>query len=108
MHAKHQAKKNDITSSIEVKNLMDQAALHWIGDEKRLLSWGVTLDVMPEIERYTQHRSKKTSGHHVQFSSVDYQGGLTVADPEVFISSYTHGFGRAKAMGCGLMLIRPI
>ncbi len=108
MHAKHQAKLDGGCSAAEIKALQDQAALRWISDEKRLSLWGMTLDFLPEIERYTQYSSRKKNGNHVQFSSVDYQGMMTVSDPEVFWQKYGQGFGRAKAMGCGLMLIRPV
>lgn len=37
---------------------------------------------------------------------LDLEGLLEVRDPAVFLSAVTHGFGRAKAFGCGLMLIR--
>lgn len=37
---------------------------------------------------------------------LDLEGLLEVRDPSVFLSAITHGFGRAKAFGCGLMLIR--
>jgi CRISPR system Cascade subunit CasE len=107
MHAKYQAKKTGKAAS-EMSGLMEQAAFNWISDEKRLSTWGVTLDALPDIERYTQHSSQKKGGHTIRFSSVDFQGMLTVADPQTFSHQYRLGFGRAKAMGCGLMLIRPI
>lgn len=107
MHAKYQAKRTG-KASAEISGLMDQAALNWISDEKRLSAWGVTLDVFPEIERYTQHSSQKKRGHAIRFSSVDFQGMLRVSDPQTFCRQYGQGFGRAKSMGCGLMLIRPV
>lgn len=107
MHAKYQAKKIGKAAS-ETSDLMEQAALSWISDENRLAAWGVTLDTLPNIERYTQHSCKKKGGHTIRFSSVDFQGMLTVTDPQTFCDQYALGFGRAKAMGCGLMLIRPI
>lgn len=36
----------------------------------------------------------------------DTTGLLEVRDPQAFLSKLTGGFGRAKAFGCGLMLIR--
>lgn len=41
-----------------------------------------------------------------QFGVLDISGALTVTDHIVFISKLAAGFGRAKAFGCGLMLIR--
>jgi len=41
-----------------------------------------------------------------QFGILDLTGTLTVTDPVAFVSRLGQGFGRAKAFGCGLMLIR--
>lgn len=42
------------------------------------------------------------------FSVLDFEGVLEVADPRRFLDNLTTGIGRAKAFGCGLMLIRPL
>lgn len=107
MHAKRQMKHEEMSDS-DVKRHMVQAAHQWICDEKRLANWGINLDSLPDTEAYTQHRCKKKSGHKLQFSSVDFQGVLTVVDPAKFLAQYANGFGRAKALGCGLMLMRPV
>jgi len=36
---------------------------------------------------------------------IDFEGFLTVTDPNLFVASLVCGIGRAKAYGCGLMLI---
>lgn len=108
MHAKRTAQRENISCAQTTKHLMEQAALEWIANEKRLAEWGIQLDALPNIESYIQHRSKKKSGNTIQFSSVDFQGVLTVTKPEVFLNQYQKGFGRAKGLGCGLMLIRKI
>lgn len=41
-----------------------------------------------------------------QFGILDMTGALEVTDPAVFLARLAQGFGRAKAFGCGLMLIR--
>lgn len=41
-----------------------------------------------------------------QFGILDLTGSLTVTDPTAFVLQLGRGFGRAKAFGCGLMLIR--
>lgn len=54
------------------------------------------------------HRSlPRGEGRPVRFSVLDFEGVLDVADPALFLLSLANGFGRAKAFGCGLMLIRP-
>ncbi|MCX8667194.1 type I-E CRISPR-associated protein Cas6/Cse3/CasE [Acetobacteraceae bacterium B3987] len=37
---------------------------------------------------------------------LDFEGRLEVTDPEAFLAQLVKGFGRAKAFGCGLILIR--
>jgi len=41
-----------------------------------------------------------------RFGILDLEGVLQVRDPALFLQRLTLGFGRAKAFGCGLMLIR--
>lgn len=41
-----------------------------------------------------------------QFGICDMSGTLRVTDPATFVTQIGLGFGRAKAFGCGLMLIR--
>jgi CRISPR system Cascade subunit CasE len=41
-----------------------------------------------------------------QFGVLDLTGEIEVTDPQAFVTKLGGGFGRAKAFGCGLMLIR--
>lgn len=43
---------------------------------------------------------------HARFGILDLEGRMIVADPGKLIAHLALGFGRAKAFGCGLMLIR--
>lgn len=47
-------------------------------------------------------------GRNAGFSSLDYEGLLTVTDSERLLLALKHGIGPAKAFGCGLMLIRRV
>ncbi len=42
----------------------------------------------------------------IQLATLEYQGVLSVTDPVAFLSGLAAGFGRGRAFGCGLMLIR--
>jgi len=42
----------------------------------------------------------------MQIATLDFDGVLRVADNATFVAALAQGFGRAKAYGCGLMLIR--
>ncbi|WP_100158469.1 type I-E CRISPR-associated protein Cas6/Cse3/CasE [Proteus columbae] len=109
MHAKKQAQLSaNNYNQDDIHNLMQQAALNWISSEERLNKWGISLNHLPDIKAYTPERIKKSSGKIMAFSSVDYQGIFTIEDPALFWQQYQQGFGRAKAFGCGLMLIRAI
>lgn len=107
MHAKKQPDAKTM-ATVDLAIVMQHAAHSWIADERRLQSWGIELEALPDMISYEQHKSKKRGGHNVQFSSVDFQGVLTVKEPELFLAQYVKGFGRAKALGCGFMLIRPV
>ena len=41
-----------------------------------------------------------------QFGVLDMTGVLALEDPTAFLARLSAGFGRAKAFGCGLMMIR--
>lgn len=54
------------------------------------------------------HRSlPRGKGRPIRFSVLDFEGVLEVSNPALFVAALARGFGRAKAFGCGLMLIRP-
>lgn len=60
-----------------------------------------------QVEAYRQHGDD--TGRMLRFSTVDFSGTLTVADPEIFVTRTLYrGIGHAKAFGCGLMLIRRL
>lgn len=107
MHTKRKLMKDGRKDPEQTQYLMHEAAQLWLADPDRLQRFGFTVDALPDVECYTQHKSQKKN-HTVQFSSVDYQGVLTVDNPDIFLRQYSAGYGRAKSMGCGLMLIRPV
>lgn len=50
--------------------------------------------------------SRGRRANQPQFGILDLTGTLRVTDPASFLAALAQGFGRAKAFGCGLMLIR--
>ncbi|NMG44761.1 type I-E CRISPR-associated protein Cas6/Cse3/CasE [Aromatoleum toluvorans] len=93
---------------------LDNAARTWIS--KRLGEAGVRSvdrlsrfsgELEPSIDwtGYTQHRLEHR-GRRIQFSSVDYEGMVEVTDPAKLQLALVAGIGRAKAFGCGLLLVR--
>jgi CRISPR system Cascade subunit CasE len=45
-------------------------------------------------------------GKPARIGVLDLEGDLEVMDPDAFVGAVASGFGRAKAFGCGLMLVR--
>jgi CRISPR system Cascade subunit CasE len=58
------------------------------------------------IEGYTQAEIPRDGGKPLRFSTLDFDGRLTVTDAGIFVKRLAEGFGSARAYGCGLMLIR--
>lgn len=48
------------------------------------------------------------TGPAARIGVLDFEGVLEVCDPDVFAAALARGFGRAKAFGCGLMLVRRV
>ena len=61
------------------------------------------------VEDYHTLRIKRERGNSRAIHGIlDLRGALDVSEPNKFLSALSKGFGRAKAWGCGLMLIRRI
>jgi CRISPR system Cascade subunit CasE len=58
------------------------------------------------VDGYETLRIPRGEGPPVQYSVLDFEGVLEVTDPSRFLVMLAQGFGRAKAFGCGMMLIR--
>ena len=94
----------------------ERAALRFAAMQEQGLAWltrqGVksgfnvrSADIV--VDGYDQHRiSRSGSVPPMLYSTLDFEGVLTVRDPAALVPAITHGFGGAKAYGCGLMLIR--
>jgi CRISPR system Cascade subunit CasE len=71
---------------------------------------------LAEVDRQSGASTSCVTGYRVmqlddrnekmRIGVVDYDGVLVVEDPSRFMDSIKQGFGRAKAFGCGLMLVR--
>lgn len=104
MAAKYPFEAGQERTSQACTEAMDQAARQWLSE--RAESFGFHLPVEPEVGAYRQHALQKGKGRPIRFSSVDYEGLLEVTDPGRLIETLAQGIGRAKAFGCGLMLLR--
>lgn len=107
MHARKMAQVSGITDKQQLQQKMEQAAIDWLTCEHRTARWGIRFDVVPVMMAVSQHKTRKGSqSQPISYSTVDYEGVLTVSEPDLFLTQLAQGLGRAKAFGCGLMLIR--
>ncbi len=110
MHAMLKAERekgeNGVSPRAERRMLAaEEAAQEWLvmqGDRR-----GFALDGMM-VEDYRVRKVRRRRGHELTFGVLDLGGQLTVRDPACFVSALFAGFGRAKAYGCGLMLVRRV
>lgn len=110
-------KDADLAQRAKLEDAADLAARDWFL-KRAGKDWGLTVqsreswrgdEEEPALEwdGYTQHDLPHKSGR-LTFSSLDYQGLARVTDPAKLTLALTGGIGRAKAFGCGLLLIRRV
>ncbi|WP_148862251.1 type I-E CRISPR-associated protein Cas6/Cse3/CasE [Marinobacter fonticola] len=104
MDAKTHCKKQSVAKD-QMGRHMDEAAVEWL--ESRSSTGGFSLDANPQVSGYRQHVLRR-KGREIRFSSVDYEGILTVIDPDQFNATLREGLGRSKAFGCGLLMVRRV
>lgn len=87
---------------------MEQSAKSWLVNQGKKRGFLVDSNSIA-VRQYEQHLlTKRGVSKPIKFSSVDYQGVLSVTNPELFVTELGKGFGSSKAFGCGLMLIRRV
>jgi CRISPR system Cascade subunit CasE len=70
------------------------------------------MDALPDSLRVDGYRvlrpPRPRKAGQMRIGVLDFDGVLTVSDPQKFLAGLAAGFGRAKAYGCGLMLIARV
>jgi CRISPR system Cascade subunit CasE len=69
---------------------------------------GFTHEPVTAVDGYDRMRVDRDGGAPAMFGVIDFNGALRVDDPARFLAAIATGFGRARAFGCGLMLIRRL
>ena len=82
---------------------MQTAGSEWISKQGEKTGFDVKESI---VEAYRTLRLPRPSGNDARFGVIDLSGVLTVTDSEALIPAIGSGFGKAKAFGCGLMLVR--
>lgn len=84
--------------------LAQQAGAAWINRQGERHGFNVH---SVRVDSYLQHRISGGK-RNIRFSTLDFNGVLTVARPDDFYRALVHGIGPAKAFGCGLMMVRRL
>lgn len=83
--------------------VIHDACWRWLSRRGESSGFAVDRDSLV-VESHAQHHEKR--GGELRFTSVDLAGQLTVTDPAALQRILLQGLGRAKAFGCGLLLVR--
>ena len=89
-----------------LQQLVQQSNIKWLS--KRMDRNGFSFEPEQVIaDGYQQHQSRITRQKPlIHYSTVDFQGILTVVNTDRFERALFSGIGRSKAFGCGLLLIK--
>jgi CRISPR system Cascade subunit CasE len=92
-----------------VATLIQEAGIEWLSSKGKVYGFSV-MELGTRADGYFRHRFfKGKGGKPVTFSTLEFDGILTVTEPDVFIKKCLfNGIGPAKGFGCGLMLVRRV
>lgn len=108
MHAKQQLTPDERRKH-DPQELIQQVGFDWLERQGKQRGFSPVSGAVC-VEGYRQHTfSKKPSKKsRVQFSTLDFEGILTVNDPELFLEALQNGIGSTRAYGNGLILIKNL
>lgn len=90
------------------QDLAKQAADDWFSRQGAVHGFACEQLVVNDYSAISLPRQKGRREAHAKFGILDLSGTLQVTQREAFIARLGAGFGRARAFGCGLMLIRRV
>ncbi len=108
------------TGAVNMSKLIQQEGFRWLKSRSERCGFSIDPEENFEedseeeskkvrVDAYTQHVFKQgKKDRTISFSTLDYNGILTVTDKDKFTEALYHGIGPAKGFGCGLMMIRHI
>lgn len=85
-------------------DVLDQVTGAWMARKGCMSGFTVSTLLVMSYSAITMDRSRGAPA--VRFGVLDLRGEIAITDANAFVASVSTGFGRAKAFGCGLMLIR--
>jgi CRISPR system Cascade subunit CasE len=83
------------------------AGMAWLGRQGACCGFAPDLATLA-VDGHDVRIVPRAKGDPIRFAVLDIAGVLEVREPAAFLAALAKGFGRAKAFGCGLMLIRRI
>jgi CRISPR system Cascade subunit CasE len=89
------------------EQLRCQALSRWLTGQGETHGFELVPDTL-RVAAYQQLRLPRAAGKPIQLGVADLTGELVVRDPAVFVAAVAVGFGKARAFGCGLMLLRRL
>lgn len=85
------------------REAIEVAGRDWLN--RQGASHGFSLPGVIAVDGYNRLKLPR-AGKAIEINVLDFEGVLEVSDPAAFLAALAGGFGRARAFGCGLMLIR--
>jgi len=106
MDERNRLKKQN--KQINEADIIQECGEQWLRSRSNGLGF-VIKDSAVRAGRYRQHNLFKNNGNNaITFSTLDFNGILTVTKPATFEKFLFNGVGPAKGFGCGLMLVREV
>ena len=105
MNLKHDKYKDKGTRP-STQEIVEEAGREWLASRAKTGGFSFD-DSSVRIDGYQPKTSgKKRGNNEIRYNTMDFRGILTVTNSERFAITLKQGIGKAKAFGCGLMLIR--
>lgn len=88
--------------------LAQEAGCEWMERQGKAHGFSLQRFVLEDYSTVTlpAFKGKRGGGREPRFGVFDMKGEIAVTDPAAFLTALAAGFGRARAYGCGLMMIR--
>lgn len=86
-------------------NAVVAAGRQWLIQQGTRVGFEPDADTL-RIDGYDTVRISRNSEKPVEFGRLDFEGVMKVTNPAALLAAVVSGLGRARAFGCGLMLLR--
>jgi CRISPR system Cascade subunit CasE len=106
MHALHPIEPGPARAMARPAMLRDSGAA-WLGHIGARAGFSPDGDALT-VDGYRRLRIPRPGRKDIALGLLEFTGTLCVDDPPRFIAALSQGFGRGRAFGCGLMLIRRL